>query len=283
MQRYRKNIYEPNKYIKIGLLKVWFIMFRDLKSAISLGWRLFLRDFRAKYEQQVFGVLWVLFIPLVAVLSFTLLANASIINIGEVEAPYTVYAFLGVTFWGLVQTLITQEAGILKIAGPFVKQINFPREALIISPLLISLLDFVIKLVLFVFICIFYQYFINISHILYIFTIIPAILFSLGIGLFLSIIGAILKDVTNIITYMFQFLLFITPVMYPKPQQDSILGKITEFNPLYYLIAVPRDLILFGKSDSLIPYMYCSAITLFIFLFAWKFYKVSIERIVEKI
>lgn len=276
------QVYEPNKYIKINIFLSYFTIFSSLMSSFHLGWRIFVRDFKAKYQQQLLGFLWVIIAPAVAVCTYSLLAQASILNIRGITIPYPLYAFLSVSLWGIVQTTVIEEAKVINNAQAFITKINFHREALLYSPLFTSLVDLVIRMVLFILICLFYRYPLQPVNLLYIFFLLPALLFSLGIGMFFSIIGAVLKDVATILTYMFQFLLFITPVMYPLPE-GSLLGEISKWNPLYYLIVVPRDLILYGESQYMKYFLYCSLIAGLLFFIGLRFYRVAIARIIEKI
>lgn len=281
-QKSAVHIYEPNKYIKINIFISYCTIFSSLISSFQLGWRIFIRDFKAKYQQQLFGFLWVIIGPFFAVLTYTLLAKASILNIGDLPTPYPLYAFLSVSLWGIIQTTIIEEAKVINNSQAFITKINFNREALLYSPLFTSLVDLLIRMVLFIFICLFYGYWIQPFNFIYILLLFPALLFSLGLGMFFSIIGAILKDVATILTYMFQFLLLITPVMYPLPE-NSLLGAISKWNPFYYLITCPRDFILYGECAFIKNFLYCSLLAGFVFLMGLRFYRVAIGRIIEKI
>lgn len=276
------TIYEPNKLLKIGFFRIWGVMFSDFLTSYHLGWRLFVRDFSAKYKQQILGVLWVFIIPIMAVLSFTLMAKAKVLNVEGINAPYPIYSFLSVAIWGLLQAMIVNVTGVINKTGGMIAKINFPKESLLVSPVYIAMIDFILKIILFIFVCLFYRFYVHPLNILYIFTLIPTILFGIGLGLFLTVFGAVIKDVSSFLSYFFQFLMIVTPIMYKKPA-DSILGKIATYNPLYYLVVVPRDLMLFGQSDDIKPFIYCVIISVVLFFAGWRFYKISISKIIEKV
>ena len=52
-----KTIYEPDKFIKTGSFASWREMAISLFRSRELIWRLFLRDFSARYRQSLLGVI----------------------------------------------------------------------------------------------------------------------------------------------------------------------------------------------------------------------------------
>jgi lipopolysaccharide transport system permease protein len=55
-----------------------------------------------------------------------------------------------------------------------------------------------------------------------------------------------MRDVGHVISILMTFLLFLTPILYAKPKM-GILADLTRLNPVYYLIAGARDLVLAGR------------------------------------
>ena len=78
-------------------------MFSDMLTSRGLGYRLFIRDFTAKYKQSLFGFLWVIFLPLFTVAVFVGMNRAGILNIKDTTIPYTVFVLFGITVWSLLQ------------------------------------------------------------------------------------------------------------------------------------------------------------------------------------
>lgn len=277
------TVYTPNRYHGQGVFGFWKYFFNELTVSYPLGWRLFIRDFISRYRQKVLGILWVFIEPVIAVLSFMLLAQSSIIDIKGIEVPYTIYAFLGVTFWGVIQNSITNISGIVNQSGTMILKINFPKLALLISPIYNTLTNLIIRMLLFFVICFFTGFEINYYYLmLSMAALLPTVILGISLGMFLSIIGAVLKDISSLMTYMFQFLLLATPIMYEKPA-GSLLGRISEINPFYYLVVVPRDLFLKGYSENINQYFAFSVIGLILLVMAARFYTIAVVRIVEKI
>jgi lipopolysaccharide transport system permease protein len=102
----------------------------------------------------------------------------------------------------------------------------------------------------------------------------PLLIIGIGMGLILSVIGVIARDIVGIVNQSLSVLFFITPVIYVKDQIDSpFLKKIISLNPLTYLIELPRSLVTLGSSPYWLEYSVISFISL-IFMCAcvWIFY-----------
>jgi lipopolysaccharide transport system permease protein len=78
------------------------------------------------------------------------------------------------------------------------------------------------------------------------------------------------------------FFLFLTPVLYPKPD-IGLITSISKYNPVYYLVSVPRDIILTGHSNDLIPYTIYSIISLILFLIFIFIFHITETRVTERI
>jgi lipopolysaccharide transport system permease protein len=282
MMKKQTVIYEPNKYIKAGSFFLWKQMFYELKIGFELGCRLFLRDFSAKYKQTLLGVSWVILLPLFAVLVFVAMNRSGILTIKPIGTSYPVFAIFGMTIWFLFTGIVSAISSVVGETGGLITKINFPRIALIFSPVLISLLDSLIRFALLAIIMVIYGDVPSPALCLLPLALLPIILFSIGIGLFLSIIGAVFKDVPIFVNMFLGIAMFLTPVIYPLPN-EGILHKINIYNPLYYLIEMPRTIFFYGRFDHSTGFMIFALISLLIFLTGWRFYQVAMARIVEKI
>lgn len=276
------NYYEPNKDLKRGFFWMWLAMFRDLVKSAGLGWRLFLRDFSAKYRQSSLGYLWTIIIPIITVLTFIFLNKSQILNIGDVDIPYPVFALFGITVWGVIQEMVVGISAILNISVGLVRKINFPKISLVYSPILITMVNFIIKLMLVIIICIIYKVIPSMHAFYFPLLLIPIIFLSIGIGFYFSIVGAIFKDIGNYLIVIFQILMLLTPVLYATPDV-AFFEIINRFNPFFYLIYTIRDVVFTGAFNYTMGFFISTVISIVIFFSGWRFYHVATGRIVEKV
>ena len=274
--------YEPDNSLKKGYLSIFSEIFDELKKNRWLTYQLFKRDFFAIYKQSFIGVLWALIIPLVSVGTFITLNRSGIFTIGDINVPYPIYAILGMAFWQLFSTGLVAASNSLVKAGSMIVKINFSKKALVIASTGQSLISFLIQFVLVGILFASYRITPSIAILWVPLIIIPIMLLTLGLGFILSLLNGVMRDIGSMLSMLMTFLMFLTPVLYAKPT-TGILGRITEYNPLYYLVSVPRDLVLMGKVPELKGFLIASVISLIIFLICLIAFHLTETRIAERV
>ncbi len=78
------------------------------------------------------------------------------------------------------------------------------------------------------------------------------------------------------------FLMFLTPVLYAKPT-TGILARITEYNPLYHLISMPRDLVLMGTVLEPKGFLISTVISVIILIVCLVAFHLTETRIAERV
>ena len=254
--------YFPNRDLKLGI-KVWSEMVNELFQFKELTWRLFIRDFSIKYRQSFLGYLWALIMPIVTIAVFIYLNRNGILNIGETDVPYSLFALTGLTVWQIFAVGLNSGVNSLVSAGGMITKINFPRETLVIASCGQSIFEFLVKLILIVILCIYFQFKPSWGIVFFPFALIPLICLTLGCSLILSMFNAIFRDTANTIMLLTTFLLFLTPVLYPTSGKFSLFFKL---NPLTSLINAPRELLLYGVIQNPVDYFVSSALSILILI-----------------
>lgn len=274
--------YEPDNSLKKGYLSIFKEIFNEIRKNRWLTYQLFKRDFFAMYKQSFFGVFWALIIPLVSVGTFIILNQSGIFTFGDIEVPYPIYAVLGMAFWQLFSTGLIASSNSLVKAGSMIVKINFSKKSLVIASAGQSIISFLIQFVLvgILFAC--YKIVPNIAILLTPITLIPIILLMLGLGFILSLLNGVFRDIGNALSMLITFLMFLTPVLYSKPT-GGVLAFITRYNPLYYLVSAPRDLILMGKVSEWKGFIVSSIISIIIFIICLIIFHLTETRVAERI
>lgn len=275
------NTYLPDRQLKLGI-KIWLEMFRELIGSRELIWRLFIRDFLARYKQTVLGVLWAVIMPLLMVGVFVFLNRAGVISIGETDVPYIVFALLGLSIWQLFATGLTACTNSILQGGSMVIKINFPKESLVIAALAQSVFEFLVRIGLLVVVFAIYKVIPSWMTLLLPLTLIPLMLLTLGLGFLLSLLNALMRDIANIVTILTTFLLFLTPVLYPAPS-TGLFATLSIYNPLSTLVTGSRDLVIFGYMKEPLQFLVASVVSLVIFLICWRIFHMVETRMAERV
>jgi len=274
--------YEPDNSLKKGYFSVFGEIFKELRQSRWLTWQLFKRDFFSLYKQSFIGILWALIVPLVSVGTFIILNRAGIFKIGAINVPYPIYAILGMAFWQLFATGLINSSNALVKAGSMIVKINFSKKSLVIASWAQSIIAFLVQLVLLVVLFVFYQRSPNMNALWIPLAIIPLILLTLGLGFMLSFLNGIMRDIGNMLSMFITFLMFLTPVLYAKPT-IGMLASISKYNPLYYLVSVPRELILRGTISELKGFIISSILSVIVFVACLLVFHLTETRVAERI
>jgi lipopolysaccharide transport system permease protein len=274
--------YEPDNSLRKGYLSIFGEIFNEIKKNRWLILQLFKRDFFAIYKQSFIGVLWAVIIPIVSVGTFIVLNQSGVFAIGDIDVPYPVYAVIGMAFWQLFSTGLIASSNSLVSAGSMITKINFSKKSLVIASTGQSIVSFLIQLFFIGTLFVYYGIKPNIAILLIPITIIPMMLLTLGLGFILSLLNGIMRDIEKIIAVLMTFLMFLTPVLYAKPT-TGILATVTKYNPLYYLVSVPRKLILNGTISEWKGFLIASIASFIIFMTCLIVFHLTETRVAERI
>jgi len=274
--------YEPDNSLRKGYRSIFCEISNELKKNRWLIFQLFKRDFFTIYKQSFIGVLWAVVIPIVSVGTFIVLNQSGVFAIGDIDVPYPIYAVLGMAFWQLFSTGLIASSNSLVSAGSMITKINFSKKSLVIASNGQAIVSFLIQIFLIGILFVYYGIKPNIAILLIPITMIPIILLTLGLGFILSLLNGIVRDIGNILAVLMTFLMFLTPVLYAKPT-TGILATITNLNPLYYLVSVPRELILKGTISEWKGFLIASITSFIIFIICLIVFHLTETRVAERI
>ncbi len=274
--------YEPDNSIKKGYVSAFAEIVHELDRNHWLIYQLFKRDFFATYKQSFMGIFWALIIPLVSVATFVVLNRSGLFTIGKIDVPYPIYAILGLSFWQLFSTGLVASSNSLVKAGSMITQINFSKKSLVFASAGQSIISFGIQFLFLMILFLYYQFTPNIAIFFIPIIILPILLLTLGLGLVLSILNGVIRDAGNVISLLMTFLMFLTPVLYAKPER-GILAKITEVNLLHYLVSGARDLVLKGTISEPQGFLISSLFSVVIFVLCLILFHLTETRICERV
>lgn len=275
-------IYEPNSRQKIGIFRVWIIMAQNIISSRELILQLFKRDFLMAYKKSFIGIGWIFLSPLIGIVSWVFMNSAGILNPGDVGIPYPAFVLISTSIWGLFMGFYTSATETLGAGASFILQVKYPHEALLTKQTAQHLANFVLTFILNILILVLFKVIPSWKIIFLPVLILPLFFLGAGIGLIVSLGSVVAVDFQKGATAILSFLMYLTPVIYSPKFGNSLLQKIILWNPLTYLVGDVRDVIIFGKIEHLDRYVLASLFAFFVFLFSWRLFFLSEERVIEK-
>lgn len=255
-------------------------MWDEALGGRELAWRLFLRDVSVRYRQSVLGVLWVLVLPLFALAVFLVLGRARVLNVPPTDVPYPVFLLFGLALWQLFAQGLAGCTNALVAGGSMVVKINFPKETLVVAALGQALVDFLVRLALVAAVAAAYGVAPRATALLAPLAVVPLVLLTLGLGLALSLLNVVFRDVAPAVTMITSLLMFLTPVAYPAPGGGA-LGRLMALNPLTPIIDAARQLAFAGTLADPRAFAVAAAASAAVFLVSWRVFHLAEYKMAE--
>ena len=272
----------------------WLYTISPKKSIINLNFReiwyyrdlllLFVkRDVITLYKQTILGPLWYFIQPLFTSVIFTLVFN----NIADIETGDGVPPFLfnlaGISAWNYFSACLNGTSDTFKQNQNIFGKVYFPRVIMPMATVLSNLIKFCIQLLVFIGFYIYFVFFTNSAYgtslttsiiCLPLVVIIMALL-GLGFGMMISSMTTKYRDLSFLVTFGVQLLMYGSAVMYPIALiQDKVaqgvlpawVGDVIAYNPMTAVIELFRHMTLGVGAFSLALLLYAAAVSILVFL-----------------
>jgi lipopolysaccharide transport system permease protein len=209
--------------LELRLKEVWD--YREL--LYFLVWR----DVKVRYKQTAIGVLWVVLQPLFTMLVFTLFFGR-LAKLPSQGLPYPVFYFAAVVPWIYFSTALTSATNVVVENQRVITKVYFPRLILPISAVLSGLVDFAIGFTVLIIFTQVYGLRPGLFALLLPILLLISILTALGVGLWLSALNALYRDVRYVIPFVVQFWMFASPVAYSSSLVPKKWRWLYGLNPM---------------------------------------------------
>jgi lipopolysaccharide transport system permease protein len=215
--------------LDINLKELW--RYRDL---IMLFVR---RDFVSQYKQTILGPIWLFIQPLFTTLTFFFVFN-QIAKIPTDNIDPILFYLSGITLWNYFSDCFNKTSNTFVANAGIFGKVYFPRLATPISIVFSNLIKLGIQVLLFLAIMgyqiIFKGAEVNINlHILILpFLIILMAVMGLGLGIIFSALTTKYRDLSFLLAFGIQLLMYATPIIYPLSYTGGKLHTIISMNPL---------------------------------------------------
>lgn len=217
------------------------------------------RDLKLKYRRSVFGYLWSLLNPLL--MMFVISTVFSHFFRFEIE-NYTIYLLAGQIFFIFFNESTTMAMMSIIGSANLIKKVYVPKYIFPVSKVLSSFVNLLFSLIAIVIMLIVTQTKITWAILMFPLPLIFILLFSMGIGMILSVLAVYFRDMTHLYSVLTTAWMYLTPIFYPIESLPPEVINIIEYNPLYHIITCFRYIILHGQVPSLDNILTCTWICL---------------------
>lgn len=240
-------------------------------------------EFTQNYKKSFFGLFWIIFLPIMQSMVWVFMQYNGLIDPGKIAVNYTAYVLISTLLW----QLYNQSYDILGVSiSSSIKPLtqgHVPILTIIISKYILILCRFILSLLVNSAI-IYFLVETPINIFSFLLCSIPLAIFCVAIGMLFSMIEVVNQDLYILGKEFNKILLFLTPIIYSPNVSNWLIQKIIYYNPLNYLISLPRDLYFnLPIQTNLTPFYIVSATSIVLFLFILYLFQKRVRLLVEKI
>lgn len=250
------------------------------------------RELKSKYKGSVLGWAWSMVNPLatlgVYTLAFSFILRVTPPTAGNGDfANFAIYLFTGLVGWNLFFGLVNGTMGSLISAGALLRKVYFPPSAPIFGSALATLNQTAIEVGLLI---IAYAALQNISWVVLIIPVYLVLLFifSLGLGMALSVVNARYRDVAYLVSVFLQLMFYAIPVIYPLSVVQELYPHhpwmhIYEWNPLVQFIEAFRDCLYLLKTPDWNWFAYLVGVSFGMLALGWWIFERTAREVAEEL
>lgn len=262
--------------------KLLLELLHDLRLSRELGWRLFVRDTNAMYRQSFLGILWALILPLANALTWLFLRSSGIVSLKKTDIPYPVYVFAGTMLWSIFIESLQAPLQKTMLSKSMLTKLNFPREAILLSGVYQSIFNSCIKMVIMISGLLVMGFpFAGWTLLLFPFALLSLILAGTSLGLLITPIGLLYTDIGKGLPLVLQFLMFLTPVVFPIPK-SGLVSTIISYNPITPLIVTARNWLTGYPSQFLDGFVLVNIVLAVLLIIVLIFYRIAMPILIER-
>lgn len=256
-------------------------MFRDLANSRELAWRLLVRNVSAKYRQTALGYVWVLLPPIVTTAVFVFLRRSGVFEVGETGVPYVVFVLTGMVLWLTFVDGVNSPMQMVAQSKSMLTKLNFPREALILAGVGELLFNALVRFALLGLVLIWFGVGIPASALLVPVGVLTLVAAAVGIGVLLTPLALLYRDVEQALAIFLTLWMFVTPVLFPPP--GSWPGSLMmTLNPVSPVLDTTRAWLLTGAPAHLEGFLLVAAGSAVLLFCGWVLLRLAYPVLIER-
>ncbi len=204
---------------------------RDLWVYRELIYFLTWRDLKVRYKQTLLGAAWAILQPFLSMVVFSVFFGG-LLRVSSGNIPYPIFSYTALLPWGLFSKALTDAGRSLVINRNVITKVYFPRLIVPLSSVLGGLVDFLIAFIVLIGMMWYFKMVPTTALWTLPFFLLLTLATALGVGLWLSALNVIYRDVGYVLPFLTQFWFYLTPVVYSSSEVPEKWRIIYALNPM---------------------------------------------------
>lgn len=204
---------------------------REMWEYRELAWFLVWRDVKVRYKQAALGAAWAILQPVLAMLVFSIFFGR-LAGMPSDGLPYPLFVYTALVPWTFFAYSLDQSANSLVTNSQIVSKVYFPRALAPLASSLSGLLDLGLALLVLLGMMAYFGVWPTWNVIWLPAFVLFAVVASLAVGMWLSALNVMYRDVRYTLPFLVQIWLFATPVVYPSSLLSEPWRAVYALNPM---------------------------------------------------
>jgi teichoic acid transport system permease protein len=219
----------------------------DIRQYLPYAIRSANADLRSDVASSYLNWLWWIIEPICMMLIYTVMFGV-VFNASEQYFP--IFIFIGITMWGFFSKSVIGSVNIVRANKPVISKIYLPKYILLLARMFVNGFKMMISFGIIIVIMLCFHVPIT-WYVLYAVPIIIVLfLFTFGVGTILMHYGVFINDLGYVTEILLSMFMYFTGTFYSVSKRiPAPFGNMIEiFNPLAYLIAAMRNVLIYGRT-----------------------------------
>ena len=240
---------------------------------LDVLWVLVEKEMKAKYKVASLGYIWSVVQPLSSAIIFYFVFKVVVrINIEN----YPLFLVIGLFVWQWFAVSVHNSLASLMHNASVIKKINFPRELIPLSIVLVEMIHFIMTAP----VLLGGMFFFGVNPHLNILILAPFVLllqflFTFSVCLLVSAVNIFFRDLERLVTVFMMLIFYLTPVVYAFDMVPTELKHYVALNPMAIIVTSWRDILYHGNLNwhefGTVGVLSCG----FLFVSYWVFTKLA--------
>ena len=220
----KKIIIKPSRgWAALNLRDLW--VYREL--VYFMTWR----DLKVRYKQTLLGASWAVLQPFLTMVVFSIFFG-ELAKVPSDNIPYPIFSYTALLPWTLFSKALTDASKSLVSSSHMITKVYFPRIILPLASILAGVVDFLVAFIVLIGMMVYYGITPTTNIWTLPFFLLLALVTALGVGLWLSALNVLYRDINYATHFITQFWMFITPIAYSSSMIPEQWKLIYALNPM---------------------------------------------------
>lgn len=230
------------------------------------------KDIKLKYRRSILGLFWTLLEPLLTMIVLTVVFSKLR---GKGDAFFPVYILTGRLLYSFFANSTKAAMKAIRTNSGMIKKVYIPKYIYPLSNVISNFIIFLLSMPVLALVAIVMGVPITWHVVESIIPLVLLFIMSLGVGMILSTMAVFFRDIEYLWSVILMLIMYCSAIFYaPESVINNGYEWIFTINPLYAMISIFRDSVIYGVSMNMNALLYSTVFSFASLLIGvWFFYK----------